>query len=429
MEQDLSPGGEGGQCREAGFGRYSYLRLQKTLVAVSDMRVGHFYRDYLARGGMPRETKLLAEAMQRHTDQVFIYCYTGDRDEEGDETTNGVIVRKFWFPHALYNWCWFFVPGCLRRLLAANSDSLDALLITGTFVPENAAIARLARTAGIPYVISIGAGLDPLTLSTPLKKIKKRLFYRLCERSSLTGAAGLRLYSWRQLDDLASWGCSNPVAPYVVKEGIDWHSVSHDCAVPGISATQAGTYGADGLPVFGFLGRLAFYDKGLDILLRAWAHYESRDGRGFLFIAGPGSARERRELQRLQDQLRLARVKVLPALYGVNKARFFRTITALVLPSRHEGIPRVLREAIAFKTPIIATEHTNLCDIIEQTKCGLVARLDPADLAEKIRALAESTDTELESFRQGAETASKVLNWDTIAKQYLSEVAARVQRV
>jgi glycosyltransferase involved in cell wall biosynthesis len=59
---------------------------------------------------------------------------------------------------------------------------------------------------------------------------------------------------------------------------------------------------------------------------------------------------------------------------------------ALILPSYTEGIPNVILEAMATKTPIISTQVGGLMEVIKDGKNAIVVNpKDPKDLAEKIK--------------------------------------------
>jgi glycosyltransferase involved in cell wall biosynthesis len=62
--------------------------------------------------------------------------------------------------------------------------------------------------------------------------------------------------------------------------------------------------------------------------------------------------------------------------------------TMLVLPSHSEGIPNVILEAMATRTPIVATSVGGLKEVLRDGENSLVARVkDPVDLSEKIARL------------------------------------------
>lgn len=70
------------------------------------------------------------------------------------------------------------------------------------------------------------------------------------------------------------------------------------------------------------------------------------------------------------------------------KIRQFHSTTLLVLPSHSEGIPNVILEAMATKTPIVSTLVGGLKEVLRDGENALIAVVnDPADLSEKIERL------------------------------------------
>lgn len=79
-------------------------------------------------------------------------------------------------------------------------------------------------------------------------------------------------------------------------------------------------------------------------------------------------------------------VRVNGWLSAPEKIRALRSATLLVLPSYHEGIPNVILEAMATKTPIVSTLVGGLKEILRAQENAVLFRTgDPCDLAEKIR--------------------------------------------
>lgn len=386
----------------------------------TSLSVGIFYRDLLCPGGMPRETALLAREMQKFGDRIVLYCYVGDPSQEGRCQTEGVPVRAFYQPGWRRNRDPWRAAAGIGDVVRKNEDDISILMLIGSFIPENAPIARAAREGGIPYVLSVGAAFSP-NLFSGLKGFKKRLYERMFERSVVNGALAIRLYSAAQAPHLISRGYVDEGRFFIAKEGIDWDTIAQE---DDMGAGTSSEMPPDPL-TFGFLGRLSTYGKGLDILLEAWSLYKQDAGRGRLTIAGPASRRDLVRLDRLRRRLDLPAVNFLPAIFGHAKYEFLRSLSYLVLPSRHEGIPRVIREALAVGCPVIVTENTNLYDLVEHCRAGAVIRTDPQDLARTLTAL-EHSQQEWPALREGARSAARALDWEDVARDLTLALALRL---
>ena len=122
-------------------------------------------------------------------------------------------------------------------------------------------------------------------------------------------------------------------------------------------------------------GRLE-YQKGHDVLLKAFA--ASAAARGLdLVIVGRGS--RERELKRLAAELGIAERVKFPG-FSTNPWAWFAKARLFVLPSRWEGFPSVVAEALACGAPALVTA----CDfgpreVVEDGACGLVVPPDDVE--------------------------------------------------
>ena len=130
------------------------------------------------------------------------------------------------------------------------------------------------------------------------------------------------------------------------------------------------------------IGRLV-RQKGLDILLQAMVQAPSVR----LTIAGTGE--QEPDLRRTVGDLDLDdRVDFVG---WVDPASIFRRVDAVALPSRNEGLPLVLLEAMHAGLPVIATPVGSVPEAVEHGKTGLlVPPEDPGALARALNELAAS---------------------------------------
>ncbi len=122
--------------------------------------------------------------------------------------------------------------------------------------------------------------------------------------------------------------------------------------------------------------------KGLDVLLRALPAVRAVIGPVTLTLLGEGPERSR--LGTLAAELGLAEVVSFQGV--VRDVRpFLAAAHAFVLPSRYEGIPLALLEAMAAGLPVVATAVDGNTDLIRDGVDGLlVPRDDPVALAQAL---------------------------------------------
>jgi glycosyltransferase involved in cell wall biosynthesis len=123
---------------------------------------------------------------------------------------------------------------------------------------------------------------------------------------------------------------------------------------------------SSGYFVIGYIGQL-IPRKGLDVLLRALAKVESKKWR--LAILGDGDSRyELSQLAResgIEDKVRF---------FGFRSDRlsFLKGFDTFALPSRLEGVPRCLMEAMACHIPVVASDIPGCRDLVRHGQTGIL---------------------------------------------------------
>lgn len=156
-------------------------------------------------------------------------------------------------------------------------------------------------------------------------------------------------------------------------------SVVPNAVLPaGDAASWASTRSDGDAPTVLYVGRLS-YEKGVDVLLNAWPDVLRVHPSAILQIVGDGP--ERVALEQLAQALTLSESVRFFGHHDVPWS-FYRTASVVVLPSRSEGVPNVLLEAIARDLPVVATSVGGIPSVMGNPPAGiLVVPDDPAVLA------------------------------------------------
>lgn len=170
------------------------------------------------------------------------------------------------------------------------------------------------------------------------------------------------------------------------------------------------------------VARLSF-PKGIDVLLHSWYRMMREPGewraqlKPRLLIAGAGELQEpmkriARELEIEDSVVFLGLVKdVLPLVQGA---------WGFVLPSRWEGMPNALLEAMACEVPCISTRVSGSEDIIEDGVNGLLVEPEqPAALAVALRRIIEDTEYAQSLGQKGLETIKRDYQLSRVTEQIL----------
>ena len=171
-----------------------------------------------------------------------------------------------------------------------------------------------------------------------------------------------------------------------------------------------------------FLGRLS-REKGVDLLLRAWAKVRNANRR--LVIAGTGP--EESSLKKLASDLSLANVVFTGFLNPEQQASLWSNSSALVVPSIwDEPFGMVVLEAWAKERPIVAYAKGALPELIRHGVNGLLA--DPFsidDLAKNIQELIDKPDLGPCLGRAGNQHLKKEFNREL----WLSRIEAVYEKI
>lgn len=138
---------------------------------------------------------------------------------------------------------------------------------------------------------------------------------------------------------------------------------------------------------FGFCGRLE-HVKGCDVLLNACVQLKDKHLPFELIIAGDGSLAETYK-QFVQDNNLSDVVKFVGWIE--DKASFFNSIDVLCMPSRSEGQPLSLLEALSYKKAVIVSSCAGMIEVVNYKNAGCCFEIEDAeDLAEKMSYLIQN---------------------------------------
>lgn len=87
-----------------------------------------------------------------------------------------------------------------------------------------------------------------------------------------------------------------------------------------------------------------------------------------------GDGPEKKKLQLLITNYQLQNIHFLG--YQENASQYLKAFDLFVLPSRKEGLPYTILEAIHAEIPIIATDVGGVSELIEHKKTGLLVKSD-----------------------------------------------------
>lgn len=268
-----------------------------------------------------------------------------------------------------------YVREALRLAGDLRRDRVDIVHAYGFY--GNVAAIPAARLAGVPVVIA--SVRDRGAYLTPSQLRAQRYACRLAD-CVLVNAEAIR-----------NWLVENgydPASITVIGNGIDITRF-RPAEAPGETDVHREFGFPPGAPLVVLVARLE-ESKGTADLIDAMAMVAARrpDVRALLVGGGTPAA-----TAALTDRVRQLGVGAMVAFAGhrLDVPRLLRAATMSVLPSRSEGLPNVVLEAMAVGVPVIATAVGGVPEVVVDGVTGLlVPAADPSVLAAAIeRLLAE----------------------------------------
>ena len=171
-------------------------------------------------------------------------------------------------------------------------------------------------------------------------------------------------------------------------------------------------------PVAAFVGVLERY-KAVDVLLDAWPIVIDRVPGASLALVGAGSLGD--EVRRRVAEESTPGIRLLDPMPQAELSALLDRATCLVLPSRSEGLPRIVLEAMARGRAVVASDVGGMAELVDVE----TGRLVPA---EDVLALAEAL-VEVLADRAGAERMGRAARLRAEARHPAAEYEAGIARL
>lgn len=127
--------------------------------------------------------------------------------------------------------------------------------------------------------------------------------------------------------------------------------------------------------IIGYLGSINSR-KGIDILIDAYLNLLKKHDNVELVIVGDVSTGYENYWNRLKLKLEKEDANFIRIPYCQNVSLVYSALDLFVLPSREEGLPRVLIEAMAHNLPVVSTDVGGANEIIDNKINGLLIEKD-----------------------------------------------------
>jgi len=276
----------------------------------------------------------------------------------GGELTPGALGRQMLLTPRYLSW--------LRRDLAGVHYCVS---LTPTGLPRDLLFVGFARLRRRPVIAHIHNVSD---LDRARSSWRLRISMKLLDRLSDSIVVIARVAQIR-LREIGVESQCIPLAQRFSSPAVKQHVAGDD----ELRVLFAGAYGRA---------------KGLDELISAMAELRSAHLPFRLIVVGYEMRQgERSRLEALAHDLEVDElVEFHPPATPSELRRYYETCDIVCLPSRREGFPMVLLEAMAFGLPPVATNVGGIPELIEDGVTGLL--IEPGDSQSLVVALTSLTD-------------------------------------
>jgi glycosyltransferase involved in cell wall biosynthesis len=283
------------------------------------------------------------------------------------------------------------------------------------FVPQLTSVAKLLRKRDIRFGVTPHGGyLSDRNGRSLAGRLRKRLYLSLWEGWTLRNASLIHAIGQTELDDLKS---RFPAVHQItlIPNGFELPA-AQDIADQVMKKNSADTEITE--PSIVYCGRMAIFQKGLDLLVEGFARYRKSGGTLKLTMVGDGP--DRPQLEALADQHGIAdAITWTGQIFGASLRTTLKSATFFVHSSRFDVIPTACLEAASCGVPLIVSEETNLADFVRHWNSGLVLVPNtPVRLAELLQEAEKLSANE--RMQMGASAKSMIehdFTWSEISRR------------
>ena len=342
-----------------------------------------------------------------HEVHVFTTNVDGasDSDVEFEKPVDLDGVKVWYFPSRRLRRLYYSPP--MMKMLQEKAAEFDLLHLHSVFLWPTWAAARVARKAGVPYVLS-PRGMLVRELVRRKSRFLKTCWIQLIERKNLEQAAAAHLTSEREAEDLAGFSFQLPVV-FVIANGVE---LPQEWFGDALSDDVRGVIQPKGYVLY--FGRIN-WKKGLDRLLRAWK--EVPDQR--LVIAGNDEENYLARLQEIAENEAVQKkvVFLTRSISGADKEALFACAGLFVLPSYSENFGITVLEAMIRGVPVLVTREVGAAEVVREVQGGLVIDGQPESLANAIGKQLLSPEHRKDEGRRVQNLVMERYGWPAVARQ------------
>lgn len=177
--------------------------------------------------------------------------------------------------------------------------------------------------------------------------------------------------------------------------------------------------------IFGYIGRLDLYTKGLDVMIDAFENFLSQHANAQLWIIGDG--KDRATIQNIINSKKLnSKIRLLGGKFGKEKNVLLQQMDVFLHPSRNEGLPVSILEAASFGKPCVVSFYTNIGEQLVNYNAGIMFAdynyMEMSQAMQKLYKVWGEKSLFMEMGENAQQMVQKGYNWQTILNRLNTEL-------
>ncbi len=277
------------------------------------------------------------------------------------------------------------------------------------FVPAHAQLARVLSRLGIPYFLSPHAGLNLWR-----GRLKKAVYGTLVEKPYFRRADTIFVLTRRERQVVEGWlGPRGRSAQYLELPN----------SIPALSP-GAHLWTPPARPRLVYLGRFDVVKKGLDRLVEIARLMPDVEVSAY----GAASRTERPGFETICRRGLPDNMSFLEPVYGDEKMAAFTSATIYVQPSRDDGFPMSIVEAMRLAVPVAVTRGCNIADTIAEEDLGMLLPNDPVRAAADLASALDDSNRLDQWSRAGKKWTVDALSPERAAQRTIRAYEAALSR-
>jgi len=290
------------------------------------------------------------------------------------------------------------------KIALEKSNPNTIFHLHGGFIPEFISISKILNKLNRKFIITSHGAYNLVAMKTN-RKIK-RWYFPFFEKKIILRASKVHLVGKSEFDGLdlikqRDKGVVIPNGQVFIENKSNWNDSSAKF-------------------IFGFLGRLDIFTKGLDMVLDAISMFPPEQGKNIEFWM-VGSGKEELKLRKMVKSKNIDKTVIFKGpKYGNEKIETLTKFNAFVHPSRNEGMPGAVLEAAMQGLPCIVSYETNLGSFIKKHNAGIALKKNTAkNIFSAMKYLLENPE-EVRAMGQNARDMVKTtFSWENISNQHI----------